>query len=99
MKTYIITDSTSEITRATALKLNLIVLPLSVSCGGETILDDGSMTITDFFKMPEGGLTCKTNPILKDTFLSLFSEILQEKGAKIFGIFISSKFSRTYDEA
>lgn len=100
MKTYIITDSTSEISQKTAEDLSIIVLPLSVAFGEKTYSDGVNLSSDEFFhKLENCKELPKTSQVSPKQFEKCFKEILKDPESEIFGIFISSKLSGTYNSA
>ncbi len=95
-KVAIVTDSTSDISKETAHRLNIKVVPLTVIFGDESFLDDGKEITTDeFYKkiISAEKLPTTTQPTPKD-FIEIYTEILKESES-IISIHLSKKMSGT----
>ena len=100
MKTYIITDSTSEISQATAKEHDITVIPMSVSFNGEAYLDGINMFHEEFYKKLEENKTLPTTTqVTPQRYKEYFEEILKDPEAEIFGLFLSSTLSGSYNSA
>ena len=100
MKTYIITDSTSEISQATAKEHDIKVIPMSVSFDGEAYLDGINMFHEEFYKKLEESKTLPTTTqVTPQRYKEIFREILKDPEAEIFGLFLSSTLSGSYNSA
>lgn len=98
MALHIITDSTSEITQQEAKKLNLHVVPLTVSFGSEEFTDGINLTPTEFYaKMRVATELPKTSQVSLATFMEVFEKIPAED--EVLGIFLSSELSGTFQAA
>lgn len=102
MKKYVIvTDSTTDLTNEYAVGNDLIVLPLGFSIGGndyKDYLDHRDLSIEEFYKKIDSGLTSKTTQINSEEFFKVFEEfVLKDIG--ILGIFFSSGLSGTFNSA
>ncbi len=96
----IITDSTSDIPKDLAEKLNIKVVPLSVIFGQESFLDDGKeITLKEFYKKIRTSkkLPTTTQPTPKD-FIKTYTDILRNYNS-ILSIHISKKMSGTINSA
>jgi len=99
-KIAIVTDSTSDISKETADKLKITVVPLKVIFGDESFLDDGKeITLGEFYrKMKESEkLPTTTQPTPKD-FIETYTGLLKEN-ENIISIHISKKMSGTINSA
>ena len=95
-KVAIVTDSTSDIPKDIAKKLDITVVPLTVIFEKESFLDDGKeITISEFYKKIRSAkkLPTTTQPTPKD-FIKVYTEILK-KCDSIISIHISKKISGT----
>ena len=100
MKTYIITDSTSEISQATAKEHNIVVIPMSLSFGEEHYLDGIDMFHGEFYKkLEESSALPTTTQVTPQRYKEYFEEILKEPEAEILGLFLSSTLSGSYNSA
>ena len=93
MKKYVIvTDSTTDLTNEYAVGNDLIVLPLGFSIGGndyKDYLDHRDLSIEEFYKKIDSGLTSKTTQINSEEFFKVFEEfVLQDK----YGMVLSDKY-------
>ena len=99
-KIAIVTDSTSDMPKDLAKKMDITVVPLMVIFEKESFLDDGKeITIGDFYKKIRSvkKLPTTTQPTPKD-FIKVYSDIL-EKYDSIISIHISKKMSGTINSA
>lgn len=99
-KIAIVTDSTSDMPKDIAKKLEITVVPLTVIFEKEVFLDDGKeITIDEFYKKIRSvkKLPTTTQPTPKD-FIKLYSNILEEYDS-IISIHISKKISGTINSA
>ncbi len=99
-KIAIVTDSTSDISKETADRLKIIVVPLKVIFGDESFLDDGKeITLGEFYRrMKESEkLPTTTQPTPKD-FIETYTGLLKENES-IISIHISKKMSGTINSA
>ncbi len=100
MKTFIITDSTSEISQKTAKENNICVIPMCVSFADKSYLDGVDMFHEEFYKkLGEASQLPTTTQVTPHRFKELFEEILKDEEAEIYGIFLSSKLSGSYNSA
>jgi len=99
-KIAIVTDSTSDISKETADRLKITVVPLKVIFGDESFLDDGKeITLGEFYRrMKESEkLPTTTQPTPKD-FIETYTGLLKENES-IISIHISKKMSGTINSA
>lgn len=98
-KIKIVTDSTSDISRETAERLGITIVPLNITFENETFRDKIDLTSTEFIKKmnqsPE--LPKSSQPSIGD-FEKVFLE-LKENDSELLGIFISDKLSGTSQSA
>ena len=99
MTVKIVTDSTSDITRALATQLGVTVVPLTVMFGHETFLDRVDITTDEFYRR----LTRQeVNPTTTQPSPGAFAEVYKELAAEtdeILVIVISGKLSGTHQSA
>jgi len=99
MTVKIVTDSTSDITRALADQLGVTVVPLTVMFGHETFLDRVDITTDEFYRR----LTRQeVYPTTTQPSPGAFAEIYKKLAAETDGILvivISGKLSGTYQSA
>lgn len=95
----IVTDSASDVPRELARELGITVVPLNVHFGTETYKDGVDLTAEDFYSMlvtaPKLPTTSAPGP---GVFAKVFDD-LAINCAEILGVFLSQKFSSTYDSA
>jgi len=99
-KIAIVTDSTSDMPKDIAKKLEITVVPLTVIFEKEGFLDDGKeITMDEFYKKIRSAkkLPTTTQPTPKD-FIKVYSNILKEYDS-IISIHISKKMSGTINSA
>lgn len=102
MREYvIITDSTSDLSPELIQELDLKILPLTFTIGGETYInypDQRDISTKEFYKLSRSGLQTKTTqPSLTDT-INLFEETVKQ-GKDILYISFSSNLSGTFNTA
>ena len=98
MKTYIITDSTSEISQKTAKENDIIVIPMSVSFGDKVYLDGIDMFHDEFYeKLEKSDRLPTTTQVTPQGYREVFEEILKDPEAEIFGLFLSSTLSGSFN--
>ncbi len=99
MGVRIITDSTSDITTSQAAEWGLQIAPLKVRFGEEEFIDGVTLSPAEFYERlaasEELPQTAQVNP---DEFSKLFEEA-RRAGDEVFGIFLSSDLSGTYQSA
>lgn len=93
----IVVDSTSEINQEEAKKLNIDVIPLSVTFNQKTFKDQIEIDNGTFYKMlsESSSLPTTSQPSPED-FYNVFKKY---EGDEIVGIFLSSKLSGTFQSA
>jgi len=99
-KVAVVTDSTSDIPKEIAEQLNITIVPLRVTFGDESFLDDGKeITIDEFYKRirTSDKLPTTTQPTPND-FIEVYSKLLEENDSVI-SIHISKKMSGTINSA
>lgn len=93
----IITDSASDITLENLSKYNIDLVPLNITYGTETILDDRSKDMKHFWEIMETE-HLKTSQPSPAAFLDVFEKV-KENGEEAVCICISSALSGTYSTA
>jgi DegV family protein with EDD domain len=98
MAIRIVTDSTSEISREEAKKLNIEIIPMTINFGDETFIDGVDITNKEFYKrLRVAEKLPKTSLINSETFISRFEKYSDEDD--VIGIFISSELSGSLQSA
>ncbi|HSK47953.1 MAG TPA: DegV family protein, partial [Coriobacteriia bacterium] len=98
MSFAIVTDSTSDISAELAAERGIDVVPLSVTIGDETMLDD-TLTQTEFFeRMASAPRLPTTSQPSVGAFVEVYERALA-KAEEVLSIHISSKLSGTFDSA
>ncbi|MBS4194426.1 DegV family protein [Lederbergia citri] len=98
-KIKIVTDSTCDLSQEEAQKLNIHVIPLSITIQGETYLDRVDITPTTFMnKMKAADELPKSSQPAVGEFLKLYDE-LGADGSEILSIHLSGKLSGTIESA
>lgn len=95
----IITDSVSDIPEDIARELDITIVPVMVNFGNESYRDRVDLTIEEFYKkLDTSPVFPKTSAPSPGVFADAYDKI-SEKTNEILGIFLSRKFSATYDVA
>ncbi|MBS4199434.1 DegV family protein [Bacillus sp. FJAT-49732] len=98
-KIKIVTDSTCDLSTKEARKLNIHVIPLSITIQGETYLDRIDITPETFMeKMKVSEELPKSSQPAVGEFLKLYDE-LGEDGSEILSIHLTGKMSGTIESA
>lgn len=100
-KYVIMTDSTCDITREMAKKLNVTVIPLSFIMNGKTYqgsLDQKTISTEDFYSKLKSGEKVTTAQVNSEEFIDNFSPVLED-GTDILYIAFSSGLSGTCQSA
>lgn len=95
MNIRIYTDSASDITREELKTYNVGLIPMPLSCGDETYIDDKTIPTEVFWEMMLEGKTIKTSQPSPEAFIDAF-EAAKQAGDAIICILIASKLSGTY---
>jgi DegV family protein with EDD domain len=99
MTVRIVTDSTSDLTPATANKLGITVVPLYVHFGTESYRDGVDLTTEDFYrKLTQSKVVPTTSTPASGTFAEVYDRLAQYAD-EILVIILSSKYSTTYEAA
>lgn len=94
MSVRIMTDSASDLTLEELREMNVELIPMPLSCGDETIIDDKTTAIATIWEMLISGTDIKTSQPSPDTFLSHFREA-REAGDQVLCVLVSSGLSGT----
>jgi len=95
----IVTDSVSDIPYQTAKELGITVIPLIVRFGTETYRDGIDLTADEFYrKLQKSPTLPKTSAPSSGLFAEVFDKLAEET-PEILAVFLSRKFSATYDAA
>jgi len=95
----IVTDSVSDLSPQTAKDLGITVIPLNVHFGAESYRDGVDLTADEFYRKLENSSTLpKTSAPSSGLFAEVFDR-LAEESHEIVAVFLSRKFSTTYDSA
>jgi DegV family protein with EDD domain len=95
----IVTDSVSDIPFQTAKELGITVIPLNVHFGSETYRDGVDLTADEFYrKLRRSPTLPKTSAPSSGLFAEVFDKLAEETH-EILAVFLSRKFSATYDTA
>jgi len=97
----IITDSTSDITSDLAKKLEVTVIPLTVSFGDDSYLDRVEMTTDDFYhRLTSESIFPKTTQPSPNKFAEAYNKLAAANDTEgILVIVLSGKLSGTYQSA
>ena len=99
MAVKIIIDSASDISKAEAEKLGVIMIPMTITFGEEEYQDGVDLPPDQFYaKLIEGDEMPKTSQVTPFAFEEAFAKCV-EKGDEAIAITISSKLSGTYESA
>jgi DegV family protein with EDD domain len=95
----IITDSVADLPPEVAREINISVIPLNVHFGTEIFKDGIDLTTDEFYrKLEKSSVLPKTSAPGPGVFADIF-DMLAEKESEILAIFLSHKFSATYESA
>lgn len=95
----IVTDSTCDLDRETAARLQVEVIPLSLHFGSQAYIDGVSIDRDTFYRMlSEADRLPTTSQLNPMDVLDVVSPFL-EQGDEVVGIFLSSKLSGTFQSA
>lgn len=98
-KVAIITDSTAYLPNDLVAKYKINIVPLTILWENEALRDGIDISANDFYKRLS---TAKTMPTTSQVTVNAMEEIFQKfllQGYDVLGIFISSKFSGTFESA
>jgi DegV family protein with EDD domain len=95
----IITDSVADLPFEVAREMNISVIPLNVHFGTEIYKDGVDLSTDEFYrKLEKSPVLPKTSAPGPGVFADIF-DILAEKNNEILAVFLSHKFSATYESA
>jgi DegV family protein with EDD domain len=95
----VVTDSVSDLPPQTAKDLGITVVPLNVHFGTKTYRDGVDLTAEGFYRKLEKSPTLpKTSAPSSVLFVEVFDKLAEET-QEILAVFLSRKFSATYDAA
>jgi DegV family protein with EDD domain len=95
----IITDSVADLPFEVAREMNISVIPLNVHFGTEIFKDGFDLSSDDFYrKLERSNVLPQTSAPSPGIFADFFDTIA-EKNSEILAIFLSHKFSATYESA
>ncbi len=95
----IVTDSVSDLPPQIAKDLGITVIPLNVHFGTETYRDGVDLTAEEFYhKLKNSSMLPKTSTPSAGLIAEVFDKLAEET-REILAVFLSRKFSATYDVA
>ena len=98
-KIAIVTDSTSYLPKEYLQKYNITLLPLLLLWGGETLEDGVDIQPSDFYRrLADAKVMPSTSQVPIAKMVETFSSLI-EQDYSVFGIFLSSKLSGTFQAA
>jgi DegV family protein with EDD domain len=95
----LVTDSVSDLPPEVVKDLEITVIPLNVQFGRETYKDRVDLTAEDFYHKLERSSTLPTTSAPGPGFFAEVFDDLAIKHSQILGVFLSRKFSATYESA
>ena len=98
MSVRIMTDSAADFSLEELAEKNVELIPMPLSCGEKTIVDDKTTAMETFWEIMISGTDIKTSQPSPDTFISHF-EAARATGDQVLCILISSALSGTYQGA
>jgi DegV family protein with EDD domain len=98
MKTAVVTDSTAYISKETATKYNIHIIPLNVIFGEESYKEELELSADDFYPMVKQMELPKTSQPAIGDFVALFEKLSKDYDAVI-SVHLSSGISGTYQGA
>lgn len=98
MSVRIMTDSAADFSLEELAEKNVELIPMPLSCGEKTIVDDKTTAMETFWEIMISGTDIKTSQPSPDTFISHF-EVARATGDQVLCILISSALSGTYQGA
>ncbi|MCG9480176.1 MAG: DegV family protein [Actinomycetia bacterium] len=99
-KVAIVTDSTADIPDDLQSKYDISIVPLYMHFQGKEYKDRANITNKQIYDLLDKNVEVKTSAPSPKDFLSLYSDLISNKGANIiYSIHISSKLSNTVDSA
>ena len=98
MGVRIMTDSASDITIEELEKYRITLIPMTLQCGNDTIIDNKTIPTERLWQYMEAGVQIRTSQPAPGTFENAFSEAV-EAGDEVVCILISSALSGTCQTA
>lgn len=98
MSVRIMTDSAADFSLEELKEKNVELIPMPLSCGEKTIIDDKTTAMETFWELMISGTDIKTSQPSPDTFIKHF-EAARAAGDQVLCILISSALSGTYQGA
>lgn len=98
MSVRIVTDSASDMTLQELENMRVELVPVPLLCGGETLLDDKTRPMADFWRMMDEGIRIKTSQPSPESFLSVFEDA-KRAGDAVVCIVLSPRLSGTWQGA
>ena len=98
MSVRIMTDSASDITPEELERYRITLIPMTLQCGDDTIIDNKTIPAETLWQRMEAGEQIRTSQPAPGTFESAFSEAL-DAGDEVVCILISSALSGTCQTA
>ncbi|MEK4027924.1 DegV family protein [Pseudobacillus sp. FSL P4-0506] len=97
MKTAIVTDSTSYLSKELRDQLHIHMIPLSVVIGQETYREEVDIQAGDFYEVvrTQEKLPTTTQPPIGE-FVKLYEQLLEQGYEAVVGVYLSSGISGTY---
>lgn len=100
MAIHIVTDSTSDITQATAKQHGITVVPLTVDFGGETFRDGIDMDNKAFYeRLAKSSVLPKTSTPSVEAFREAYEAAIKNGATSILSVHISGALSGTLNTA
>ena len=97
---HVVTDSTSDFTRADAAALSVTVVPLTIFFGDEQYKDGVDLDSDAFYaKLPRATVHPTTSQPTPDQFATVYRSLLQNPDDTVVSIHISGKLSGTLQSA
>ena len=95
----VVTDSVSDLPSEVVEDMGITVIPLNVHFGTELYKDGVELTAEEFYHKLENSLTLPTTSAPGPGFFAEVFDKLAEECNEILAVFLSHKFSATYDSA
>jgi DegV family protein with EDD domain len=95
----LVTDTAADLPPEVVKDLEITVIPLNVQFGRETYKDRVDLTAEDFYHKLENSATLPTTSAPSPGLFADVFDNLAIKHSQILGVFLSRKFSATYDSA
>lgn len=95
----VVTDSVADVPSKVAEDMGITVIPLNVHFGAEVYRDGIDLTTEDFYRKLEDTSTLPTTSAPGPGYFAEVFDKLAERSNEILAVFLSQKFSATYDAA